>query len=139
MRVAASDTLARHGGAARGQVRAVRPLGNGMRASQQLRSTPEALAALTPSTGPPPTGRREFGLPDAMRKRAGGASTPLEVWLTVGCTQPLTASVRSPLPEQGVWLRGAIGGFDISSMTANVDSSCLRHSCDNSTSNLRCR
>ncbi len=50
-----------------------------MRASQHLRAAPEALAALTPSTGTPATGRREFGLPDALRKHAGVAGTPLEV------------------------------------------------------------
>ncbi len=60
-------------------MRAVRPLGNAMRASQHLSSAPDALAALTPSTGTPATGRREFGLPDALRKRAGAAGTPLEV------------------------------------------------------------
>ena len=69
-----------HGRPAHSQVRAVRPLGNAMRASHQLRAAPETLAALTPSTGPPPTGRREFGLPDALRKRGDAAGTPLEVW-----------------------------------------------------------
>ena len=60
------------------QVRAVRPLANGVRKSQRLQAAPEALSTLTPSTAPP-TGRRDFGLPDALRSRAGAAGTPLEV------------------------------------------------------------
>ena len=39
----------------------------------------EPLAALTPSTSGPQTGRREVGLPDALRARDGAAGTPLEV------------------------------------------------------------
>ena len=79
----------------------MRPLGNGVRDSQQLREAPEALSALTPSTAPPPTGRREFGLPDALRMRAGGDGTPLEV---ISCRfRPSSGQLRRCAQSCRIW------------------------------------
>ena len=56
----------------------MRPMGNGVRDSQQMLQPPELLRSLTPGSEPPPE-RDDFGRPDVQRSTAGLAGTPVEV------------------------------------------------------------
>lgn len=63
------------------QIRAMRPMGNGLRDSQEMSDPYTQLRALTPVSEPPPE-RDDFGRPGLQRSTAGGGVTPVEVCLS---------------------------------------------------------